>query len=163
MPTGNSGGIDGFVYPGATFSWQSSLIFGAAIQRADDFVVSDGAIVIADEKRSHVYNSDLLSDFRRSSSSLSSIANYLGQDRIARTGVGHFRECSYEDAILSLSDVYLPAKRIPQTSMRATLTSWNHFLSFRFRIQLPTRTVRHATRMESSPGLIPPRVKVAYG
>ena len=89
------GGINGFVYPGVAFLWKSALIFGASIQHADDFTTSDETIVLADGKRSDVHTSDLLSDFRRSSSSLSSLADHLWMARIAMTGPGHFTECNY--------------------------------------------------------------------
>ena len=88
-------GVNGLVYPGATFLWQSALILGAAIQRTCNFTASEEAIVIAGEKSPNVQTSDPLSDSRRPNSPLSSLAAYLGKARIVMAGIGNSLECSH--------------------------------------------------------------------
>ena len=125
-------------------------------------MVSGDAIVLAGGQRSHVHTSYLPSDSGRSNSPMSRLTAYLGMALFATTGPRHFRECSYAAAILSLSDVYIRAKRTPP-NLRMALTSWNYLLSFWFQTHTPERIHRQKQRTECFIGLIPPRVVGANG
>ena len=110
--------IDGYALSDGSFLRAAANTFGHLAEGTALFPHSD-ELFTRYSGRIHLSPDCLLTDFRRFSTPLESFSGFMATIQVVYRGLGLFRICSLHEAVLSVTETFFGASRIP-----AQLTAW---------------------------------------
>ena len=116
-----AGRIDGYALSGSSFLWKAAFSFGIWVEGAGVFPRTDD-LAIHFPDRCHITADDLITDLRRFLTPLDSFSGFLASIPVVLYGPGFIKTMSVKEAVLTVTEVFLCANRIP-----AQISAWAIF------------------------------------
>ena len=107
-----AGRVNGSVLSGSSFLLNCASIFGATTHLSRPFPDDAGMIPIS-RGRTHLHRSDVIADLRKFRTHLDSLAGFAATFQVVLHGLGFRMECSTQEAILTVTEVFFGSLRIP--------------------------------------------------
>ena len=106
------GRMNGATLSGSSFLLKCASNFGVTPHFSRSFPDADEMILLS-SGRTHIHQSAAIPDLRRFRTHLESLAGFVATFQVVFQGLGFRIECSLQDAILAVTELFLGANRIP--------------------------------------------------